>query len=227
MAKQTKVIHKMKVDPEVQHERDLKELEKLLVENQELLEKLFDILNKLEDHEVLNMVKGGLAESDSILYRLLTAVESSSASKSIKNALLMTQLLGKINMDELEPVILKINNSIEVASEYEYRSRSSGWLGLFKVLMDPQFIEGSNVLTQFVKGFGANADDLKKKFKVEDSISTLSDEAEGYQLSKDESHVDNKKTGSLRKAAVLAAGTGVAGAAAVAIPLIFSKKKNY
>lgn len=40
MAKQTKIIHKMKVDPEVQHERDLKELEKLLVENQELLEKL-------------------------------------------------------------------------------------------------------------------------------------------------------------------------------------------
>src|SRR5690625_3355011 len=100
MAKQTKIIHKMKVDPEVQHERDLKELEKLLVENQELLEKLFDILNKLEDHEVLNMVKGGLAESDSILYRLLTAVESSSASKSIKNALLMTQLLGKVNMEQ-------------------------------------------------------------------------------------------------------------------------------
>ena len=227
MAKETKVIHKMKVDPEVQHERDLKELEKLLVDNQELLEKLFDILNKLEDHEVLNMVKGGLAESDSILYRLLTAVESSSASKSIKNALLMSQLLGKINMNELEPVILKLNHSIETASEYEYRNRGSGWFGLLKVLMDPQFIEGSNVLTQFVKGFGANADDLKKKYKVEDSISTMSDESEGYQLSKDDSKVDDKKSGSLKKAAVLAAGTGVAGVAAVAIPLIFSKKKSY
>ena len=227
MAKETKVIHKMKVDPEVQHERDLKELEKLLVENQELLEKLFDILNKLEDHEVLNMVKGGLAESDSILYRLLTAVESSSASKSIKNVLLMSKLLGKVNMEQLEPVILKVNNSIEAASEYEYKNRGSGWFGLFKVLMDPQFIEGSNVLTQFVKGFGANADDLKKKFKVEDSISTMSDESEGYQLSKDDSKIDDKKSGSLTKAAVLAAGTGVAGAVAVAIPLMFSKKKSY
>lgn len=227
MAKETKVIHKMKVDPEVQHERDLKELEKLLVENQEILEKLFDILNKLEDHEVLNMVKGGLAESDSILYRLLTAVESSSASKSIKNALLMTQLLGKVNMNELEPVILKLNHSIEVASEYEYRNRGSGWLGLLKVLMDPEFIEGSNVLTQFVKGFGTNADDLKKKYKVEDSISTMSDEAEGYEMSKDNSKVDNKKSGSLGKAAVLAAGTGVISVAAVAIPIMFSKKKSY
>lgn len=226
MAKETKVIHKMKVDPEVQHERDLKELEKLLVENQEILEKLFDILNKLEDHEVLNMVKGGLAESDSILYRLLTAVESSSASKSIKNALLMTQLLGKINMSELEPVILKFNHSIEVASEYEYRKRGSGWFGLLKVLMDPEFIEGSNALTQFVKGFGTNADDLKKKYKVEDSTTTMSDEAEGYELSKDDSKVDNKKSGSLGKVAVLAAGTGALGAA-VAIPLIFSKKKSY
>lgn len=226
MAKETKVIHKMKVDPEVQHGRDLKELEKLLVENQEILEKLFDILNKLEDHEVLNMVKGGLAESDSILYRLLTAVESSSASKSIKNALLMTQLLGKVNMNELEPVILKLNHSIEVASEYEYRNRGSGWFGLLKVLMDPEFIEGSNVLTQFVKGFGTNADDLKKKYKVEDSITTMSDEAEGYEMSRDNSKVDNKKSGSLGKAAVLA-GTGAIGVAAVAIPLIFSKKKSY
>src|SRR5699024_3459503 len=170
------------------------------------------------------MVKGGLAESDSILYRLLTAVESSSASKSIKNVLLMSQLLGKVNMEQLEPVILKVNNSIETASEYEYKNRGSGWFGLFKVLMDPQFIEGSNVLTQFVKGFGANADDLKKKYKVEDSISTMSDESEGYQLSKDDSKVDSSKAGSLTKAAVLAAGTGVA---AVAIPLIFSKKKSY
>ena len=63
--------------------------------------------------------------------------------------------------------------------------------------MDPQFIEGSNVLTQFVKGFGANADDLKKKFKVEDSISTMSDESEGYQLSKDDSKIDDKNSGSL------------------------------
>ena len=139
----------------------------------------------------------------------------------------MTQMLGKINMDELEPVILKVNNSIEIASEYEYRNRGSGWFGLFKVLMDPQFIEGSNVLTQFVKGFGANTDDLKKKYKVEDSISTMSDRAEGYELSKDDSKVYDKKTGSLGKAAVLAAGTGVAGAAAIAIPLIFSKKKSY
>ncbi|CAM4190882.1 DUF1641 domain-containing protein [Lacicoccus alkaliphilus] len=224
MAKQTKVIHKMKIDPEVQHERDLKELETLLVENREILEKLFEILNKLEDHEVLNMVKGGLSESDSILYRILTAVESSSASKSIKNALLMTQLLGRINMSELEPVILKLNNSIEIASEYEFKNRGSGWFGLLKVLMDPQFIEGSNVLTQFVKGFGENADDLKKKFKVEDSISTMSDEAEGYELSKDESAIDEKKSGSLGKAAAIAAGTGAIGVAAIAIPAILSRR---
>lgn len=224
MAKQTKVIHKMKIDPEVQHQRDLKELENLLVENRELLEKLFDILNKLEDHEVLNMVKGGLAESDDILYRILTAVESTSASKSIKNALLMTQLLGRINMSELEPVILKLNNSVEIAAEYEYRSRGKGWFGLVKTIRDPQFIEGVNVLTQFVKGFGENADDLKKKFKVEDSISTMSDKAEGYELAKDDSKVDNKKSGPFKKTAAIAAGTGVLSVAAIAVPALFSKK---
>lgn len=224
MAKQTKVIYKMKIDPEVQHERELKALEDLLIENRELLEKLFDILNKLEDREVLNIVKGGLAESDDILYRILTAIESTSASKSLKNALMMTQLLGRINMSELEPVILKLNNSVEVASEYEYRNRGKGWFGLLKTLRDPEFIEGVNVLTQFAKGFGANADDLKKKFKVEDSVSTMSDKAYGYELSKDGSGENGKKAGSFRKAAAIAAGTGVISVAAITLPALLSKK---
>ncbi len=226
MAKQTKVIHKMKIDPEVQHQRDLKALEKLLVENRELLEKLLDILNKLEDHEVLNMVKGGLAQSDSVLYRILTAIESTSASKSIKNALMMAQLFGRLDMSQLEPVILKLNNSIEVASKYEQSNRGGGWMGLIKVLTDPKFIEGSIVLTQFVKGFGTNADDLKKKFKVEDSISTMSDKAYGYELSKDASKVDKKKSGALGKAAKFAAGAGVLSVAAIAIPALLSKDES-
>lgn len=199
MAKETKVIHKMKIDPEVQHERDLKEIEKLLVENRELLEKLLDILNKLEDHEVLNMVKGGLAQSDSVLYRILTAIESTSASKSIKNALMMTQLLGRIDMSQLEPVILKLNNSIEVASDYERNKRGGGWIALIRVLTDPRFIEGSIVLTQFVKGFGTNADELKKKFKVEESITTMSGRADGYELAKDAPKVDGKNPERLGK----------------------------
>ncbi|MCG1010546.1 DUF1641 domain-containing protein [Salinicoccus sp. ID82-1] len=158
MAKATKVIHRMKVDPEVAHEKGVRELETLLVDHKETLKDIFDIVEKMREREILNMVNSSLGQSDKIITRIVTALDASDTPKSVKNAMLLFQLLGNIDMEQLEPIALKINSGIARAAEYEHEGQPAGYGGLLGAVKDPEVIEGMNVLLCMLKGMGEQQD---------------------------------------------------------------------
>src|SRR5699024_9049484 len=120
MAKSTKVIHRMETDPDARHEQEIKELEQQILAHKESLNDLLSILDKLNDQEILNILNAGLGQSDQIIQRVLKAVQETDASKSIKNMLLIFQLLATLDMEELEPLIIKFNKGVEKAGKYEH-----------------------------------------------------------------------------------------------------------
>lgn len=162
MAKATKVIDEKPVDPEQEHEKEIYHLESLLIDNKDTLKELLKVLDNLKEHEVFNMVNGGLGQSEDILYRITTALDSSNTPQSLKNSLLMFDLLGKLNMDELETVVLKINEGIKNITELEDVGRKQGYKAIIKSLKDPQVVEGLNVLITLTKALGTGQSDEKK-----------------------------------------------------------------
>ena len=62
MARATKVIHKMEIDSEAQHERELRELEQLLTKHKELLGDILSIADKMKDRELLDMMNSSLGQ---------------------------------------------------------------------------------------------------------------------------------------------------------------------
>ncbi|ULG72595.1 DUF1641 domain-containing protein [Macrococcus brunensis] len=171
MAQATTVIRRTEVDVEAVRAKELRELEDQLIMHKDTLHKLFRLLDQLDDHEVINALNAGLAKSDPILTRVLKAVNETETDKAIRNGLLLVQGLGKFNFDEIEPMILKFNKGLKLSTEYN-QSKPLGWLGLLNVLTNKDFVEGSIVLTKFVKGFGTSFEQLKKEQGIIDPVQT-------------------------------------------------------
>lgn len=162
MAKATKIIHKQEINQETKHGQEKKELEKQLLKHKDSLHNLLSILDKIDDHEILSMLNAGLGESDQIVHRIITAIQETDASKSIKNLLLIIQLLGALDMEELEPLVIKFNKGVEIASKYEHKGKRDGYLSLLSALKDFEVIEGTNILLRMIKGLGTDVNEEKK-----------------------------------------------------------------
>ncbi|WP_031546843.1 MULTISPECIES: DUF1641 domain-containing protein [Salinicoccus] len=227
MAKATKVIHKMKIDPEVKHEQELRELENLLLEHKDTLHDMFDIADKLKDREILNMISSALGQSDRVIHRIVTAIDESETPQSMKNMLLLFQLLGTIDMEQIEPIVLKINSGIARAAEYEHEKKPAGYTGLLGALKDPHVIEGLNVLVKIVKGMGEGKEDEERvepqKDRLENPEKEMNEEPKDNQEKRSSASRKKRAASSSRPAAkwyALAAGAG-----ALAIPLLMKGQK--
>jgi uncharacterized protein YjgD (DUF1641 family) len=162
MAKATQTIYKQRPDPEKKHAEEVYQLEKMLVEHKDTLTELLEVMDKLKEHEVYNMLNGALGQSEEILYRIVTEVDQSDTPQALKNILLMFDLLGKLDMNELEPVVLKLNQGIKSIAEVEHNNNRQGIKGLLKSFKDPEVIEGLNGLMILTKALGADqSDDMK------------------------------------------------------------------
>lgn len=171
MAQPTRVIKPTEVDTEAIRQKELRELEDQLIQHKDTLNKLFRLLEQLDEHEALNAANAALSQSDPILTRVLKAVNETETDQAIRNALLLVQGLGKFNFSDIEPMILKFNKGLKLSTEYN-QSTPLGWSGLLKVLTNKDFVEGSIVLTKFVKGFGTSFQQLKQEQGIVDPVHT-------------------------------------------------------
>lgn len=224
MAQATKVIRKMPVDVEAVRKEELREIEDKLIEHKDTLDNLFRLLDQLDEHELFNALNAGLAKSDPILTRVLKAVNETETDKAIRNALLLVEGLGKFKLDEVEPMILKFNKGLKLATEYDH-NEPQGWIGLFSVLTNKDFIEGSRILTKFVKGFGTALPQLKEEQGIIDSVETDAGEPDNktaighYPTKKEHNKEKSFRPNSNLKYLGLAAG-----AAAISVSALLLKK---
>lgn len=226
MAKATKVIHKMKIDPEVKHQQELRELEALLLEHKDTLQDILDIADKMKDREVLNMVNSALGQGDKVINRIVTAIDESDTPQSMKNMLLMFQLLGTINMEQIEPIVLKLNSGIARAAEYEHEKKPAGYSGILGALKDPHIIEGLNVLLKIVKGMGEEKDDEERIEPQKDRI-----EKPEKEMDEESNKVGERRPSTSRKQRSTSSRSAAkwyalaAGAVALAIPLLMKGQR--
>lgn len=208
MAKATTKIRRMAIDPEEVRRKELRELEDQLIAHKDTLKNLFRLLDQLEEHEVLNLANAGLAQSDQVLNRVLKALVDTDTDKSIRNALLLVEGLGKFDFDDIEPVILKVNKG------FSNEPAEGGILGIFKTLTSKEFIDGLNYLLKFVKGFGTPLSQLKEEQGVIDPVQTVSEVLE------EERNYPKEVSSSNNTIKYL----GFAGAAVLTVGALFLKK---
>ncbi|UJL46707.1 DUF1641 domain-containing protein [Virgibacillus sp. NKC19-16] len=212
MAKATKVIHRIEPTEKEIREQELRQLEGKLLENKEAVADALKLMNHLRDNEIFNMLNALFAESDQVLERVVTAIDESDTTKSMKNLLLLVDVLGKFNLEELEPLLLKMNTAVSKVAAYEhYGKERVGYPALLRSLKDPEVIEGMNVLMAFLKGLGVNQEDREKAKSETQRLQ--------HAREKRNKESDEQQSGSSSKWYAVAAGVSLL----AALPLFFKK----
>ncbi|KIL51213.1 hypothetical protein KP77_07250 [Jeotgalibacillus alimentarius] len=178
MAKATKVIHRMEFSEEEIRQRDLEELKTRLLNNKEAIHEIFDMIEHMQKRGVLDMGTSLFAEGDKVLDVIVKTLDSKETTNSIKNLLLMVGTLGTLNVQQLEPLILKVNKGIARVAELDEKNEQGGYFTLLRSLNDPEVKRAMAVGAAFLKGLGFKQDEHERTTQKPESQKIRDDENE-------------------------------------------------
>jgi uncharacterized protein YjgD (DUF1641 family) len=164
MAKAITNIERIQLTEEQKRKKDLEEIETALLNNKDAILETMDILKHLNQRGVLSLLSGLFSEGDKVLNVLVKAADKPEATNTIKNLLLMVGVLGTINVQQLEPLLIKLNSGIARVSKYT-DSEDDDKLGYFDIvrsLKDPEINRALSLLFEFLKGMGEDTKGLER-----------------------------------------------------------------
>lgn len=218
MAKATTIIRKMPVDPNKVREKDLEEIEDILIENKDVIINVLSLLQKANKTEAFNMAHSAFDQSEPLMNQLVKTLDDPHITQALKNVLLIGQALGSIKMADLEPMLFKINSALHQVAEYEHDEANGGYLALLRSMKDQETIEGLNTMLALVKGFGMDQSQIEEN-QSQFERATLSGTA--YQKSAKVDRKQMQESQPQLKWYMVAAG-----ALAIALPILLNRKSS-
>ncbi|MBX9956015.1 DUF1641 domain-containing protein [Peribacillus simplex] len=162
MAKATKVINRISISDEERRRIELEDIERTLLENKEVIKETFEVMKGMQDRGILSMVNSLLKEGDKVLNILVKTADTPETANALKNLLLILGTLGTLNVQQLEPLILKINSGIARVAEADKTPEKPSYLALLRSLNDQEVKQAMTFLMTFLKGMGEDTSDLER-----------------------------------------------------------------
>lgn len=154
MAKPTRQINIAPVSEEESRKEALEEIQTALIDNKESVLSTIELLNNINKSGVTNLLNGLFSEGDKVLDVIVTEASKAENTNAIKNILLLMGTLGTLNIKELEPILLKVNNGVQRVSDDPEPDATTGYVDLFKKLKDPEVNRSLTLLIRFLEGMG-------------------------------------------------------------------------
>lgn len=162
MAKATKVINRISISDEERRRIELEDIERTLLENKEVIKETFEVMKGMQDRGILSVVNSLLKEGDKVLNILVKTADTPETANMLKNLLLILGTLGTLNVQQLEPLILKINSGIARVAEAGKTPEKPSYLALLRSLNDQEVKQAMTFLMTFIKGMGGDTSDLER-----------------------------------------------------------------
>jgi len=152
MAKAITTIRRLELSEEEQRRRDLGEIEDLLIAHKDVLKDVLHMLGKIHDRSGLDVVAGLFDKGDDVLDVLVKATDKPEVAKIIKNSLLAVGAVGKLNIEDMNPFIDKLNGGLHRAVRSGNEEASYG--SMLQMLAAPETKKAIMFLLAFLKGMG-------------------------------------------------------------------------
>ncbi|MET1179038.1 DUF1641 domain-containing protein [Peribacillus simplex] len=162
MAKATKVINRITLSDEERRRIELEDIERTLLENKEVIKETFEVMKGMQDRGILSMVNSLLKEGDKVLNILVKTADTPETANTLKNLLLILGTLGSLNVQQLEPLILKVNSGIARVAEAGKTPDKPSYLALMRSLNDQEVKQAMTFLMTFLKGMGEDTSGLER-----------------------------------------------------------------
>jgi uncharacterized protein YjgD (DUF1641 family) len=229
VAKATKVINRISIGDEEKRRIELEDIERTLLENKEVIKETFEVMKGMQDRGILSMVNSLLKEGDKVLNILVKTADTPETANTLKNLLLILGTLGTLNVQQLEPLILKINSGIARVAEADKTPEKPSYLALLRSLNDQEVKQAMTFLMTFIKGMGEDTSDLERTTQLPENqhLHKTNETAEIERPTSRKSYGSSipSKSGSDKKR-----NTGwfwiAAGVSLVTIPLTLAKSKK-
>ncbi|QHA93428.1 DUF1641 domain-containing protein [Bacillus sp. N1-1] len=158
MAKAIKQIKRIEISEEEKRANDLKEIEDALIENKDALLETLNVVGGMKERGILTLLNGLFGEGDRVLKVLVDLLNVPENTTALKNLMLLFGAAGKINVQDLEPILLKVNAGIENVAEHSEGTEKTGYLDLLRALKDPEINRSLTILMTFLKGMGKDTE---------------------------------------------------------------------
>jgi uncharacterized protein YjgD (DUF1641 family) len=158
MAKAIKQIKRIEISEEEKRANDLKEIEDALIENKDALLETLNVVGGMKERGILTLLNGLFGEGDRVLKVLVDLLNVPENTTALKNLMLLFGAAGKINVQDLEPLLLKVNAGIENVAEHSEGTEKTGYLDLLRALKDPEINRSLTILMTFLKGMGKDTE---------------------------------------------------------------------
>ncbi|MEY8190363.1 DUF1641 domain-containing protein [Peribacillus simplex] len=162
MAKATKVINRITLSDEERRRIELEDIERTILENKEVIKETFEVMKGMQDRGILSMVNSLLKEGDKVLNILVKTADTPETANTLKNLLLILGTLGSLNVQQLEPLILKVNSGIARVAEAGKTPDKPSYLALMRSLNDQEVKQAMTFLMTFLKGMGEDTSGLER-----------------------------------------------------------------
>ncbi|MEK4030621.1 DUF1641 domain-containing protein [Pseudobacillus sp. FSL P4-0506] len=147
MAKAITQIRRMELSEEEQRQRDLQEIEAMLIEHKEAVQAFMNVLDKVYKSGGMDLAVGLFDQGDRVLDVLVKAMDNPGAAKTLKNGLLLIGTLGQLNVEKLGPIIERLNSGLDEVAEWSEGDRS-----LAQLFKQTNWKESLLFLISFLKG---------------------------------------------------------------------------
>jgi uncharacterized protein YjgD (DUF1641 family) len=87
-------------------------LEQAPLAHAEALLDSYELLQQLHDHGIFELMRGGFSASDKLIETAVDAARSDESIRVMRNAILLGKMLGAINPDVLQSVVLAVGNTL-------------------------------------------------------------------------------------------------------------------
>ncbi|MBS2970216.1 DUF1641 domain-containing protein [Metabacillus sp. KIGAM252] len=167
MANATTKIKKLEISEEDQRKKDLREVEDALVSNKTAILESLQLMQHIQDRGILSLLNGLFGQGDKVLHVLVKALDKPENTNALKNMLLMLGVLGTINVQQLEPLLIKLNKGVERVAKKKDTDHKTGYLDVVRSLKDPEINRAVTLLLTFLKGVGEETEHMEKNKQQE------------------------------------------------------------
>src|SRR6266567_8661165 len=110
----------------------------------------YDLLQRLHDRGVLDLLRGGLGSSDKVLSIVVDAAKTPEAINATRNLLILSKILFTLDPELLENIVTAVPNSLARASE---RKPLSLWQ-MFKTMCSQDTRRALSAMLGLLESFG-------------------------------------------------------------------------
>jgi uncharacterized protein YjgD (DUF1641 family) len=102
----------LELPPRDPREELRKRLDQAPIEHAEALLDTYELLGKLHEHGVFELLRGALGASDKLIEAAVDAAKSDDAIRAIRNAIILGKILAAVNPDVLQSVAVAVGETL-------------------------------------------------------------------------------------------------------------------